>query len=395
MDWLDEGIARLLAKKSSLNQSLLLYLFFGTVAVAFATLVTISLCVSWERLILMSDSGDTHFWAFLTWTPSFPIEKKLLPTIRLIEFIRRYAIFAYGFLGVYFSTKLFYNKRILQPITILEKSIEQIDQGNYHQPVYYSTYDEFEKTSLGLDHLRLTLQTNQQKLHDLYQDQKKVNAAFSHDLRTPLAAIQNNLELIEAYYEQERLTPEVLEKSATKIKNNITRLTSFSETMQQLQKLEDRSLHKTMQPLKLIEEHIEDIGHHWTEKQLVIMNDYPKITATYDLDLINEVLENLLNNAYRFGKTTVTVTITLQDKLLIIYVKDDGPGFSKKELVTATEPYYSQNKNSHFGLGLTIAEALTRKHGGNLKIANSIEGGAIISAVFDLKNEKSAFVENL
>lgn len=42
MDWLDEGIARLLAKKSSLNQSLLLYLFFGTIAVALATLITIS-----------------------------------------------------------------------------------------------------------------------------------------------------------------------------------------------------------------------------------------------------------------------------------------------------------------------------------------------------------------
>lgn len=385
MDWLDERIARLIAKKSSLSQSLLLYLFFGIVAVTFATLITISLCVSWERLILMSDSGETHFWAFLTWIPSAPIEKDLLPTIRFIEFIRRYALFVYGFLGVYFSTKLFYHKRILQPITILEKSIEQIDQGNYHQPVYYSTYDEFEKTSLGLDHLRLTLQTNQQKLNTLYQDQKKVNAAFSHDIRTPLATIQNNLELIEAYYEQERLTPEVLEKSAMKIKNNITRLTSFSETMQQLQKLEDRSLHRTTQPLKLIEEHVEDIGHHWSEKELTITSDYPKITAAYDLDLINEVSENMLNNAYRFAKKNVAVTINLQNELLLIYVKDDGPGFSKKELLTATEPYYSQNKNSHFGLGLTIAEALTRKHGGNLKIANSIEGGAIVSAVFSLK----------
>jgi hypothetical protein len=44
---------------------------------------------------------------------------------------------------------MFYRKRILQPITILEKSIQQIEQGNYQQPVYYNTYDEFEKTSLG------------------------------------------------------------------------------------------------------------------------------------------------------------------------------------------------------------------------------------------------------
>ncbi|CDW57697.1 Sensory transduction histidine kinase [Trichuris trichiura] len=277
---------------------------------------------------------------------------------------------------------MFYRKRILQPITILEKSIQQIEQGNYQQPVYYNTYDEFEKTSLGLEHLRLTLQTNEKKLKEMYRDQKKVNAAFSHDLRTPLATIQNNLELLEAYYEQDCLSPEAFDKSATKIKNSIIRLSSFSETMQQLQKLEDRPLYKKMQPLSLIEEHIREIDQHYPEKELLITKDYPKITAKYDLDLINEVVENLLNNAYRFAKQTIDITIALQEQLVIIYVKDDGPGFSKKELLTATEPYYSQNKNSHFGLGLTIAEALAQKHGGQLKIANSLDSGAIVSAVF-------------
>ena len=135
-----------------------------------------------------------------------------------------------------------------------------------------------------------------------------------------------------------------------------------------------------------IEEHLQEISQHRPEKDISITKEYPGITIKYDLDLINEVMENLLNNAYRFAKKRIDITITLQEKLLIIYVKDDGPGFSKKELLTATEPYYSQNKNSHFGLGLTIAEALTQKHGGNLKIANSIDGGAIVSAVFALTN---------
>jgi signal transduction histidine kinase len=296
--------------------------------------------------------------------------------------VRQSAVFVYSFLGIFFATKMFYRKRILQPITILEKSIQQIEQGNYQQPVYYNTYDEFEKTSLGLEHLRLTLQTNEKKLKEMYRDQKKVNAAFSHDLRTPLATIQNNLELLEAYYEQDCLSPEAFDKSATKIKNSIIRLSSFSETMQQLQKLEDRPLYKKMQPLSLIEEHIREIDQHYPEKELLITKDYPKITAKYDLDLINEVVENLLNNAYRFAKQTIDITIALQEQLVIIYVKDDGPGFSKKELLTATEPYYSQNKNSHFGLGLTIAEALAQKHGGQLKIANSLDSGAIVSAVF-------------
>ena len=326
----------------------------------------------------MPEEETTVFWNYLIWAQPSPS----LTTIKLLEMVRQSAVFVYSFLGIFFATKMFYRKRSLQPITILEKSIQQIEQGNYQQPVYYNTYDEFEKTSLGLEHLRLTLQTNEKKLKEMYRDQKKVNAAFSHDLRTPLATIQNNLELLEAYYEQDCLSPEAFDKSATKIKNSIIRLSSFSETMQQLQKLEDRPLHKKMQPLSLIEEHIREIDQHYPEKELLITKDYPKITAKYDLDLINEVVENLLNNAYRFAKQTIDITIALQEQLVIIYVKDDGPGFSKKELLTATEPYYSQNKNSHFGLGLTIAEALAQKHGGQLKIANSLDSGAIVSAVF-------------
>ena len=105
--------------------------------------------------------------------------------------------------------------------------------------------------------------------------------------------------------------------------------------MQQLQKLEDRPLHKKMQPLSLIEEHIREIDQHYPEKELLITKDYPKITAKYDLDLINEVVENLLNNAYRFAKQTIDITIALQEQLVIIYVKDDGPGFSKKGTVNS------------------------------------------------------------
>ncbi|MGM0337016.1 HAMP domain-containing sensor histidine kinase [Enterococcus sp. AZ007] len=382
MDWLDDVINRLFARRSSLDQSLLLYLFIGVLAVAFATLITVSICVSWEQLIIMTDFKESSYWEYLTWTPPSNSSR----TIQMLELIRQYSIFLYVFLGIYTATKLFYRKRILQPIGILEKSIEQIEQGNYHQPVYYNTYDEFEKTSLGLNHLRLTLQTNQRELNKLYHDQKKVNAVFSHDLRTPLATIQNNLELLEAYYEQDCLNQEAFEKSARKIKDSITRLNSFSKTMHRLQKLEDRPLQKSLQPLSKIEEHVLELGRLLSEKELILTKEYPRISTKYDGHLINEVVENLLNNAYRFAEKTISITITLQGQLLIIYVKDDGPGFSKKELLTATEPYYSQNKNSHFGLGLTIAEALAQKHGGNLKIANSLEGGAIVSTIFSLKD---------
>lgn len=97
-----------------------------------------------------------------------------------------------------------------------------------------------------------------------------------------------------------------------------------------------------------------------------------------------EVIENLVSNALRFKKNQIELTLQLQDNFLFLFVKDDGPGFSKKELYEAIAPYYSREKGDHFGLGLTIASTLVKKHDGVLKLANGAEGGAIVSAIFAL-----------
>ena len=101
-----------------------------------------------------------------------------------------------------------------------------------------------------------------------------------------------------------------------------------------------------------------------------------------DMSLVIEAFENVLNNASRYSVDLVTTDVSYNDGYLVILVKDDGPGFSKEALHLAVDPYYSQNKESHFGLGLTIVDVLTRKHGGVLKIGNGVKGGAIVTLVF-------------
>jgi len=75
----------------------------------------------------------------------------------------------------------------------------------------------------------------------------------------------------------------------------------------------------------------------------------------------------------------------VEEKFLCIFVKDDGKGFSKKELELAIEPYYSHNKECHFGLGLTISEIPEKKDSGSLKLSNSVDGGAIVTSIFSLE----------
>lgn len=65
-------------------------------------------------------------------------------------------------------------------------------------------------------------------------------------------------------------------------------------------------------------------------------------------------------------------------------VRDDGPGFSEEQLTQAVKPYYKEysadTETEHFGIGLHICRELCRKHGGTLSVANSMRGGAAVTA---------------
>ena len=71
--------------------------------------------------------------------------------------------------------------------------------------------------------------------------------------------------------------------------------------------------------------------------------------------------------------------------------RDDGPGFSEEGLKMAAKPYYKdkeEESQEHFGIGLYICYVLCGKHGGTLAIHNSVNGGAIISASFQVRPEE-------
>ena len=107
-----------------------------------------------------------------------------------------------------------------------------------------------------------------------------------------------------------------------------------------------------------------------------------------DDNMIMEVLENILSNAIRYaaGKIEVMLDCDKDGKELMLTVRDDGPGFSEEQLVKALKPYHKEREegepDEHFGIGLHICRELCKKHGGMLDIANSINGGAVVTATF-------------
>lgn len=383
MDWLDEQLDRLQLRSVRLKSTLFLTLVVGLILVAILWILTISVTVSWQRLAI-GDQVQLNTWEYLTWRPPADLSHENT-TLYLLEIIRWSSLAWYLVLYCGIASRLFIKSQITQPLIIISDGVEQMKSGDLSQPLYYKGNDEFQLLTEQFNEMRLRLKESQEKVQQLHTEQKKINAAFSHDLRTPLTVIQNNAEMIETFYPNGKMTEELLEKSLRKIQSNVQRLSEFSDTMKTIQKIDDFTIQLAQKPLSILIESVRELLSTFDLKEASLhLNGNFETVAVYDLHIIMEVLENLLTNAIRYRKKKTDVTLELQNDYLFLFVKDDGCGFTKEELTHATTPYFSKNKGEHFGLGLTIASSLTEKHGGILKLANGVENGAIVSAIFHL-----------
>ncbi|MGG5316193.1 hypothetical protein IGI49_000887 [Enterococcus sp. AZ071] len=383
MDWLEDQLDKLKIGAFGLKGSLFMIMTIGLILALLAWVFTVSIIVSWERLIIM-DQQRLSTWEYLTWQPPLTVLKQNI-VIQRFEFVRWGSLAGYLVLYCRLAAAFFVENQVMQPIIAISDGVEQIKSGEFGHPIYAINKDEFQSLTEQINEMRIQLKDSQERIHQLHIEQKKINSAFSHDLRTPLTVIQNNVELIETYYPTGQMADDLLYKSLGKIQSNIQRLDAFSETMKSIQKIDDFEVHMSRNPLSDLVENIRDLLKTFgLEDSALRLSGNFSVLAAYDLYLIMEVFENLLTNAMRYKKQCIEVTLEYQNPYIFLFVKDDGNGFSKGELTSATLPYFSKSKDNHFGLGLTIASSLTEKHGGVLKLANGAENGAIVSAVFQL-----------
>lgn len=102
-----------------------------------------------------------------------------------------------------------------------------------------------------------------------------------------------------------------------------------------------------------------------------------------DIDRIEQILENLFQNAMRYTPegSTIDVAVYQKENLAILTVRDHGPGIPPDKLETIFDRYYQLNcsevpANGGQGMGLAIARRLARVHGGNLYVRNHPRVGA-------------------
>ena len=199
-------------------------------------------------------------------------------------------------------------------------------------------------------------------------DEKDVMlGAIGHDLKTPLAALRVRIESVSD------------DAQRAKMAASIEDITATLDDILTLARLGRKNALET-EPVDLgalasgVVEEFEDMG------ETVTITAPRRLVANVQITWIKRALRNLVSNSLRYAGPA-KVSVVRGETHAILRVEDDGPGIPEEELGAMLEPFArgeaSRNRSTGgAGLGLTLAQAIAKAHGGQLVLANRAEGGS-------------------
>jgi two-component system OmpR family sensor kinase len=198
------------------------------------------------------------------------------------------------------------------------------------------------------------------------QSQRRFLADVAHQLRTPMAGIRVSTELLLLHADG---TPEERERLLGNLVRETTRVTRMVNGLLRISRLDLDS------GLLLKSTDLVDLCGREVERQRELAEltvdltviEAPATPVLIDPEQFQEALANLLDNARRFARHRIEVTIAeLEDGQVVVRVVDDGPGLAPKDRERAFERFVTFGPGVGTGLGLPIARGIARAHGGEL-----------------------------
>ena len=294
---------------------------------------------------------------------------------------------------------IFYKREIEKPLRILQDASEKIANNCLDFELEPVKDNELGQLRDGFEKMRAALYENNRATWQQLEERKRLNAAFAHDMRTPITVLKGYGEMLECYVPEGRISQVKLLEILGMMNGQIRRLENYTQKMSSIRKLED--LEPELTPVKAAE--LNEKLRNMCEilGQDIVYGFGGEGILYLDETLVLEVCENLVSNGLRYARQMLQVTVQAQERerietgeeterYLEIVVEDDGPGFSPEDLLHATDPFYrgeGQMEQSHFGLGLYICHLICTKCGGSLVLANAVCGGRV-TARFKIFPEK-------
>lgn len=284
---------------------------------------------------------------------------------------------------------VFYRSKIRIPLMLLITSARRIAENDLDFSIVYDKNDEMGLLCKVFEKMRSALENNNREMWRQMNERKKLNATFSHDLRTPLTVIEGHLGILQKYTPQGKLsTDDVMQTYAVMI-GQVERLKNYTSSMNTLQRLEDITIiRKQLTASELIARLNDTAEMVCGSKKLSISDKTADANIHVDPEIVLQTFENLLSNAARYAKSAISIQYAVEKDTFSMTITDDGTGFDDTTLKSATNPFYTTDKKSdtgqHLGLGLNICKILCERHNGNIVLSNGMNAGASVTVRFGM-----------
>ena len=301
----------------------------------------------------------------------------------------------------------FLTKKALTPLQKLTSEVSQIQAQNLStQLAVPNSKDEIAQLTSSFNEMLA-------RLDNAFSTQKQFSANAAHELRTPLAVLQTNLEVFEKKQE-----PEMVEYKQlfTMIKEQTARLSQLVGTLLDMTNLKSvpRTDHVSLE--ELVDEvfcdldpvaekagisiHFDDSSSQdlytdvHTPDASALNNNILNITGSYVL--LYRAVYNLVENAIKYNRPNGSVTVSVKEKngQAMILVKDTGIGISPENQKKIFDPFFRVDKSRSramggAGLGLALVDSIAKEHGGSVKVLESNEKGSIIALMLPVSSLKN------
>ena len=291
----------------------------------------------------------------------------------------------FSMVGILLCGFFFFWQKLNRPLKLLSEATEQITDKNLDFKLSYDSKDDMGNLCRSFDQMRQALDENNRELWKMIEQQKMVQASIAHDLRNPIAIIEGYAEYLQLNVQTGHLTMERVLQITENLDKAAKRLGQYTESIRAINQLDDIEISREQISVeKLIEDISEDLSFMAAGKKLQLntIGEIPKGIVQIDTSILYRVLENILNNALRYAKETISISFEMENQVLTISVIDDGTGFSEEILKNENRLFVPvASEDGHCGLGLTISRLLCKKHNGRLELSNNLSGGAMVKII--------------
>ena len=276
----------------------------------------------------------------------------------------------------------FVSGHALKPLHSFASQVERVQMNNLaDMRIDEDALPEFKQLSQSFNQML-------ERLNDAFAAQRQFTGNAAHELRTPLALLQAQLELFSA--EHPDMQPETAEFLSL-LREQTERLTRLTKTLLEMSNLRQVARNERIRLAPMIEEIFTDLAPLSDKCGVTLTAEGDGIMTGSDA-LIYRLIFNLTENAVKYNRPggSVRVSVAQEPEKLLIRVSDNGCGIPEEYQQSIFQPFFRVDKSRSreyggAGLGLSLVWEIADIHGGSVRVEESSKNGTVIAAEFPIQ----------